>query len=191
MGPKPEVKPVRAGILAADRASHPSFWEGLGLITGLRRDKKRDSTSFDTRSFFQSISCCMPGSHESIKASPGKRSFRLTMTGVPRTTGCPSLRFSGRPGAGIRILQTRSGPSGPDPCSRLGCANTWRGRISGTLIQARAALQQKRKLFILDSCFRKPELTWPAKFEKRGTIRVTRYSDIREHLSAPAPLQDR
>ena len=30
------------------------------------------------------------------------------------------------------------------------------GETSGTLIQARAALKQGRKLFILDSCFRNP-----------------------------------
>lgn len=49
---------------------------------------------------------------------------------------------------------------------------------SGTLVQARAALAQKRKLFILDSCFRRPDLTWPARFEKLGAIRVKNVSDI-------------
>lgn len=53
---------------------------------------------------------------------------------------------------------------------------------SGTLTQARAALQQGRKLFILDSCFQKPELTWPARFEKQGAIRVSDFEDIRMHL---------
>lgn len=52
------------------------------------------------------------------------------------------------------------------------------GNTSGTLVQARAALAQKRKLFILDSCFRKPDLTWPAKYEKMGAIRVKNISDI-------------
>jgi len=37
------------------------------------------------------------------------------------------------------------------------------GNTSGTLIQARHALQQRRKLLILDSCFRNSELRWPAK----------------------------
>jgi DNA processing protein len=54
---------------------------------------------------------------------------------------------------------------------------------SGTLIQARAALQQGRKLFILDSCFRNSSLTWPSKFQKKGAIRVSDYNDIKEHLS--------
>jgi DNA processing protein len=60
------------------------------------------------------------------------------------------------------------------------------GETSGTLVQARAALQQRRKLFILDSCFRKKTLTWPRKYEERGGIRVEDYEDIRKHLAATA-----
>lgn len=57
---------------------------------------------------------------------------------------------------------------------------------SGTLIQARAALKQNRKLFILDSCFENPTITWPAKFAERGAIRVRSFEDITEHLSDAA-----
>lgn len=53
---------------------------------------------------------------------------------------------------------------------------------SGTLAQARAALQQGRKLFILDNCFRDPRLTWPARFLEQGAIRVTDIDDIRAAL---------
>lgn len=53
---------------------------------------------------------------------------------------------------------------------------------SGTLFQARAALAQGRKLFILDSCFRNSAITWPAKFAEKGAIRVADYRDIQEHL---------
>lgn len=53
---------------------------------------------------------------------------------------------------------------------------------SGTLIQARAALQQKRKLFILDSCFHNSAISWPKKYEAKGAIRVVDYEDIRKHL---------
>ncbi|HBI18993.1 MAG TPA: DNA processing protein DprA [Brevundimonas sp.] len=52
------------------------------------------------------------------------------------------------------------------------------GETSGTLTQARAALHQGRKLFILDSCFKDTRLTWPARFEAEGAIRVTRMDDI-------------
>jgi DNA processing protein len=56
------------------------------------------------------------------------------------------------------------------------------GETSGTLIQARAALQQGRKLFILENCFQTKGLTWPARFAERGAIRVSDYEDIRRHL---------
>jgi DNA processing protein len=56
------------------------------------------------------------------------------------------------------------------------------GETSGTLIQARAALKQGRKLFILDSCFQNPKLSWPAKFEQLGAIRVREYDDIKQNL---------
>lgn len=49
---------------------------------------------------------------------------------------------------------------------------------SGTLTQARAALAQGRKLFILESNFHNPSITWPAKYEKMGAIRVRETADI-------------
>ena len=64
------------------------------------------------------------------------------------------------------------------------------GEASGTLIQARAALEQGRKLFILNSCFCDTALTWPEEFAERGAIRVTDYEDIRRHLG-PETLRDR
>lgn len=59
---------------------------------------------------------------------------------------------------------------------------------SGTRIQARAALQQGggRKLFILDSCFQNPELTWPKEFEDQGAIRVSDFAQITDALGQPA-----
>lgn len=57
------------------------------------------------------------------------------------------------------------------------------GETSGTLVQARHALKQGRKLFILESNFQNPALSWPAKFEEQGAIRVREYEDIREHLA--------
>lgn len=57
------------------------------------------------------------------------------------------------------------------------------GETSGTLIQARAALKQGRKLFILDSNFTKPGLTWPHKYAEKGAIRVREFSDIIDHLN--------
>lgn len=52
------------------------------------------------------------------------------------------------------------------------------GDTSGTLTQARAALHQRHKLFILDSCFQRADITWPARFEAEGAIRVRMLEDI-------------
>lgn len=52
------------------------------------------------------------------------------------------------------------------------------GETSGTLTQARAAMFQGRKLFILDNCFNRSDITWPARFEKLGAIRVREIDDI-------------
>jgi len=52
------------------------------------------------------------------------------------------------------------------------------GNTSGTLTQARAALAQGRKLFILDSCFRDASLTWPKTYEARGALRVRSFDDV-------------
>lgn len=57
---------------------------------------------------------------------------------------------------------------------------------SGTLMQARAALQQGRKLFILDNCFHDANLNWPLQYQKQGAIRVRDYTDIRTHLGSPS-----
>ena len=56
------------------------------------------------------------------------------------------------------------------------------GETSGTLIQARAALYQGRKLFILDNCFRNKNITWPAQFLSLGAIRIEKFEDILPHL---------
>lgn len=57
------------------------------------------------------------------------------------------------------------------------------GETSGTLAQARAALKQGRKLFVLDHCFQNPRLSWPSMLAKKGAVRVRDYDDIRDALS--------
>ncbi|BBH54750.1 DNA-processing protein DprA [Fluviispira sanaruensis] len=56
------------------------------------------------------------------------------------------------------------------------------GETSGTLVQARAALKQKRKLFILQNNFDNPRLTWPKRMEEKGAIRVKDFNDLWVHL---------
>ena len=54
---------------------------------------------------------------------------------------------------------------------------------SGTLIQARAALKQGRKVFIMNNCFENKNLTWPKKFEDKGAVRVYNFEDIERALA--------
>jgi DNA processing protein len=53
---------------------------------------------------------------------------------------------------------------------------------SGTLKQAQACIEQGRKLFILNSCFENPAITWPSKYEKKGAVRVRSFKDILSNL---------
>lgn len=61
------------------------------------------------------------------------------------------------------------------------------GETSGTRTQARATLEQGngRKLFILDSCFKRDDLKWPRDFEARGAIRVSDFAQITDALGSP------
>ena len=54
--------------------------------------------------------------------------------------------------------------------------------ISGSHTQARECLKQNKKLFILDSCFNNPEITWPVHYEKKGAIKIKEASDIFKHI---------
>lgn len=56
------------------------------------------------------------------------------------------------------------------------------GETSGTLVQAREALRQGRKLFIMNSCFERDDLTWPRRFEEQGAVRIHNYDDLRRQL---------
>ncbi|MDI1336124.1 MAG: DNA-protecting protein DprA [Lacunisphaera sp.] len=56
------------------------------------------------------------------------------------------------------------------------------GETSGTLTQARAALNQGRKLLILNSCFENRKITWPARFAEKGATRVSTMEDILREL---------
>lgn len=53
---------------------------------------------------------------------------------------------------------------------------------SGALIAARHALEQRRTVFVLESSFRRPELSWPARLVARGAIPVRSIADIEARL---------
>lgn len=53
---------------------------------------------------------------------------------------------------------------------------------SGSLTQAKACIEQKKKLFILNSCFETKTITWPDKFLEKGAIRIKNIDDILDNL---------
>lgn len=56
------------------------------------------------------------------------------------------------------------------------------GESRGTYIQSKAAIDQGRPLFLLNNCFEKPDIDWPARFAERGAVRVREYEDIRTRI---------
>ncbi|KTD66489.1 protein smf [Legionella santicrucis] len=56
------------------------------------------------------------------------------------------------------------------------------GETSGSLIQARAALKQNRKVFILNNNFENPKLTWPNRLLEAGAFRIHSLDDILQEL---------
>ena len=56
------------------------------------------------------------------------------------------------------------------------------GESNGTLIQSKAALDQGRRLFLLNSCFQRDGVTWPHRFAERCAVRAYGYEDIRSRL---------
>jgi DNA processing protein len=56
------------------------------------------------------------------------------------------------------------------------------GETSGTLIQAKAALKQGRKVLILNSNFENAQLTWPHRLLEAGAKRVCDVDDIFQEL---------
>jgi DNA processing protein len=57
------------------------------------------------------------------------------------------------------------------------------GQSSGTYIQSKAALDQGRRLFLLNNCFAVEGVDWPHRFARRGAVRAFTYKDIRSRLA--------
>lgn len=56
------------------------------------------------------------------------------------------------------------------------------GETSGTLTQAKAAIAQGRKLFILENNFLNTRITWPTKFNNKGAVRLKTYEDFLDNM---------
>ena len=56
------------------------------------------------------------------------------------------------------------------------------GAVSSAVGQAEFALRMGRKVFILNGCFEQPGVTWPARLEAAGAVRVRSFDQIARAL---------
>ncbi len=60
------------------------------------------------------------------------------------------------------------------------------GETSGTLVQARAALEQGRELFIFENCFQNKKITWPERYlvQSNHAHRISEFEQILDILKS-------
>ncbi len=94
----------------------------------------------------------------------------------------PFYRYNNEPFTARKYYFTRRNAT----MSAISCATiiVEASDTSGTLTQARAAINQGRKLFILNSCFENSDIQWPSKYERKGAIRVKSIEDITSNLTS-------
>lgn len=94
----------------------------------------------------------------------------------------PFYRYNNEPFSARKYYFTRRNAT----MSAISCATiiVEASDTSGTLTQARAAINQGRKLFILNSCFENSDIQWPSKYERKGAIRVKSIEDITSNLTS-------
>ncbi|CAO1296030.1 unnamed protein product [Diamesa hyperborea] len=145
-------KPTEAGIRRAKKIANALVEKGFTVISGL-------AEGIDT------------AAHEAAFEANGRT---IAVIGTPLDHVYPRSNAALMEKLQMNILSLAKSHS---------CATTTNPlERTGTLVQAKAALQQGRKLFILQSCFENKNISWPEKFEKLGAIRVKEFDDIWRNL---------
>lgn len=174
--------PTPEGLARARSLSRSLVTEGYTVVSGLARgiDTAAHNAAIDAGGrtiavIGTSLAASYPPENAELQAKIASEHLLISQV--------PVLRYSQQGPAGNRLFF----PERNITMSAITKATiiVEAGETSGTLIQATAALKQGgRKLFILDNCFRDSKLTWPARFEKQGAIRVRAFSDILEVLGS-------
>jgi DNA processing protein len=179
-------KPGEEGTLRAAKLARLLAGDGFTIVSGLARgiDAVAHKTAIDAGGFTIAvlgtpITACYPPEHRELQQYIADKHLVISQV--------PIVRYSQQHVGANRYFF----PERNITMSALTEATiiVEAGETSGTLVQARHALKQKRKLFILDSCFQNPALTWPDTFARQGAIRVTDYEDIKTHLAAADPRE--
>lgn len=181
--------PSREGAARARNIARALVTDGYTIVSGLAKgvDTQAHRAAIDAGGstiavIGTSIASVYPQENAELQDEIAKNHLLLSQV--------PVLRYNQQGPSGNRFFF----PERNITMSAMTCATVIveAGETSGTLIQARAALKQGRKLFILESCFNNPALTWPSRFEQQGAIRVREYKDIQNVLgSSQKPDSDR
>jgi DNA processing protein len=181
-------KPTALGIARAKRLVKALVKDGFTIVSGLAAgiDTVAHQTAIDER-----------GRTIAVLGTPLSRVYPRSNVALQRLIANEFLVISQVPVKRyVRQLYTQNRWFFPErniTMSALteGTIIVEAGETSGTLIQARAALDQGRKLFILESAFQNERLTWPREFEEQGAIRVADYDDIIRYIPPPTLHADR
>jgi DNA processing protein len=174
-------KPSAEGVARTRKLVRGLAEDGYTIVSGL-------ADGVDTIAHETALECGAPTI--AVIGTPLSRHYPRANKDLQRRLECEYLVISQVPFIKYAMQDWRSNraffPERNKTMSALtvGTVIVEAGDTSGTLIQARAALQQKRRLMILESCFQRQGLMWPAKYEKQGGIRVSKYEDIRHALDA-------
>ena len=174
-------KPTAEGVMRAERLAREIVYEGFAVVSGL-------ASGIDTAAHMAALENggatiavigtplgeCYPKANRMLQKTIAEEHLLISQV--------PVLKYSEQPIS----LKRQYFPERNATMSALtlGTIIVEAGEKSGTLHQAKAALYQKRKLFILDSCFGNPDISWPRKFERMGAIRVRDSRDIWDHIDA-------
>lgn len=177
-------KPKDAGVARTEKLVRNLVKDGYTIMSGL-------AEGIDTVAHKTAISC--EGRTIAVIGTPLSRVYPLENADLQKQIARDYLLISQVPVIRYSRQDWRSNrsffPQRNVTMSALSAATVIveAGETSGTLMQAAAAIQQKRRLFILDSCFQDSSLTWPKKYQEMGAIRVRDYEDIRKHLADSTP----
>lgn len=172
---KPTVEGLRRARKLAAGLSKQGFTIVSGLATGIDRAAHETALELDKPTIAvigTPLSSSYPREHAELQSVIARK--HLVISEVPV---CRYYRQDWRANRGWFPARNATMSAMTEATIIVEASET-----SGTLIQARAALHQGRKLFILKSCFERSDLTWPSRFEKLGAVRVHQVEDVLERL---------
>jgi DNA processing protein len=174
-------EPTRAGARRAAQLSRHFARAGFTVLSGLAR-------GIDTVAHVAAIEA--GGRTAAVLGTPLTACFPAENTRLQRqlardylvVSQVPILRYAGQsPDANRQFFRERNAT-----LAALAEATivVEAGERSGALIAARHALDQGRRVFILDSCFCRPDLRWPVRLAGRGAIRVGELAELESRLES-------